>query len=229
MERKKPEITINKFAECLNASEKKKEGILRAIKFSDDGFRRNRYNTPKSAILLFLTDPEHNVRIFEEKKTILNTKRIKTDWERNDRKNSLAALKSLEVCVTKIFPEYLKYDARRVKFQEVKKASVYGVQIDLNPDLLLFMKNSDEIVGAVKFIFSRSRNITPMEGQIIAGFIKSHIEKKLKVPINEKNVFAVDVFGKKKITAPSDYNYHQRLTKSLCEYIATNWPRIKKK
>lgn len=227
MERKNPEITINKFAQYLSSSEVTKTSILRTIKFATEGYKRNRYNSVKSAVINYLLDNNHDLKIFDSIKQKILDRKAETPWHKDDKQNSLLALKNLEKCVIEILQPYILHGAQRVKMPELKKTNVYGVQIDLNPDILLYKRGSDKVIGAIKIIFSKNRRITPMEGQIIAGIIKSIIERKLKITLSHKNVFALDVFGQRSIQAPADYSYHNLRIKNACKEISTNWSKIK--
>src|SRR5688572_18513585 len=134
MEKKNPELTINKFAEYLSASNKKKLSILKTIKFADEGYKRNRYNSAKSTIVNYLIDVTHDFKIFENTKQTLLNKKVETQWLKNDRENTLLAIKNLEICVVKVLQPYIHFNAQRVNLKEIKRVNIYGVQIDLNPD-----------------------------------------------------------------------------------------------
>jgi LytS/YehU family sensor histidine kinase len=90
--------------------------------------------------------------------------------------------------VSGTYYNHILFFCRKGKRKGVKRINIYGVQIDLNPDIILYKKGTDRISGAIKLIFSKNRQITPMEGQVIAGIIKSTLEKKFKLSVDSKNV-----------------------------------------
>ena len=226
-----PEISLNKIDDFRGATEKQKQSILRNFKFPNENFRRSQYNSVKSALKSYLTSDGHDLKIFEEKRKNIEVKKKNTQWQIRDVKNSLILLKDIEKYIENLFGKYFKYillPNQNSSFR-IRNNKINGVTIHLNPDVLLFNKKSDEIIGAIKFVFSKSKQMTPMKGQIIAGLIKEYVEKKFKVISDHNNYLAFDVFHKTVVVAPSEFSYHKKLLLKAVNEINSMWSNIKEK
>jgi hypothetical protein len=221
-----PEISVNKLAEFVNASTARKGSILKTIKSKDveAASKRNRYATAKSSITGFLTDEHHKMEIFEAKRTQLINKKAETTQQKNDVKNSLAAIKILEQLAHSGLKPYLKFTSKRSSHLH-KNTRINGVLIHLSPDIIFYTK--DEVKGAMKLIFSKDRPITPLEGQVIAGLTARFLGKLYKTKIQSKNCFALDVFAKRVFPVPDSFSLHSRMLRKTYSEINKLWPSIK--
>lgn len=110
-----PEISINKLAEFVNASLSRKHSILRTIKNDDieAASQKNRYSTAKSSIRIYLADEKHDLKIFEQKRRQLLSKKTESAHQKNNQKNSLLAIKMLEQTAQVELVPYLKFKSQK--------------------------------------------------------------------------------------------------------------------
>jgi hypothetical protein len=224
---KTPEISVNKLAEFVSASDKRKWSILKTIKSSnvEDMAKRIRYSTAKSALRKFFLDEEHSPKIFDDKKETLLKKDVTTPLKKNDRDNSVIAIKRLEECSKNILRPYLSFKSLPGLPKEKRNNRMDGVVVHLTPEIVFTDKKTKMVCGALKVAFTK-KALTPMEGQIVAGLIHKHLERLFKTPIDAKNCFVLDVFAKRIFTAPESFRYHCiRLKKAFSE-INVLWPKV---
>lgn len=222
-----PEISLNKLAEFPGASVAKKNAILKSFKINDvvAASKHNRYATAKSAILCFLSDPEHDYKIFETKSNQLRNKKADTKHKKDDIQNSLLAISKLERLAQDELRSILPFKVERGLPKEQKSLMINGILIRIGPDIII-MKNGI-IIGAIKLCFAKSKPLTPLEGQIIAGLTQKHLHKISKTKIEPRYCFALDVFALRKHVAPESFTYHNTLLKKAYTEINQLWPTIK--
>lgn len=226
MAKSTPEISVNKLAEFVNATESRKRSILKTIKSDDVEARsqKNRYATAKSAIINFMIDENHDLKIFEQKRIFLVNKKPDTTHKKNDILNSLTAIKKLEqLAQTELVP-YLRFNSKNGLPKNLRRTQINNVLIHLSPEIIFSIK--DQIKGAMKLVFSKSRPITPMEGQIIAVLISRFLQKNFKVTIQPKNCFVVDVFANRLFPTPDSFKYYGTLLRKAYYEINKLWPTI---
>jgi hypothetical protein len=153
-----PEISLNKLAEFPNASDARQRSILKTIKSSkvEDLAKKIKYNEAKSAIRNFMVDENHDLKIFEIKKTQVENKPAKSNTQITNKANTILALKNLQQCSNILLGPYFKYKSEKGLPKEKARKKIQGVLVHFAPDIILRNKFTREIAGAIKVVFSKN-------------------------------------------------------------------------
>lgn len=222
-----PSISLNKLGEYIFVSDAKKRSILKTLKFPST-FITSRYSSPKSAVIQFMLDEKHEIRILQLKRNTIERRKASTEWQKNNQQCCLQAMDDLIICSNTVLLPYLKFRAQRGLPKDQKRKIIDGVIVHVNPDIVLLGKDGLTIVGAICLVFSKSRPISGGEGQVIAGLIRNHIERTYKTVLKEINCVAFDVFHRRCITAEKDFQTTDLKIKKACAEIKVLWPTINK-
>jgi len=230
--RENPIITIVNLSKYITSDSKKKETILRKIKFSDTPLYA-RYSGPKSAINKYLKDKERNIAIFDEFIKKEEEKRPEGIYKVSDKTCSLETLKILKSKSQVFFVSYANdYSKKGLKKQFTHLYSE-GVDVSLSPDFAIYDNKSNKLTGFVKINFAKDKNsrLTYAQGHLITGLIKDHLEEQFNLKLDRRMCIALDVFAEKVILAPEDMTWAKdkpKLEKAFKE-IASVWPYIQQK
>ena len=195
-----PEISVNKLGEFIYATAAKKKSILKTFKFPST-FKIARYSTPKSALVNYMIDETHDIKIFEQKRKELLVRNANTAWKQNAKQCCLQAIEDLIHCTGMHLVPYLKYTSQAGLPKPEKNRRIDKVIVHLGPDIILLDKKTKAITGAIKLVFSKSRALDFNEGVAISGVIKNHLEKLYGVSLSENNCITLDVFHRRAIPA----------------------------
>lgn len=226
-ENKAPNISITQVGKYFSGSRKAKENILRSRKNPKaNKFLCNRYNSIKSATIRYMIDENHNAAIFEKTRKKLLEKPSNSEWNFNDKKNSLQAVDILQNNLDKFFKPFIKFQSRRCSVSE-KSVKLFLVEIGLNPEIILVDKTSEKIIGVIKLIFTKEY-ISKQTGEIITTVIRDHLIQLYKDNIVFNNCVVIDVFGKKVYCAPTGdiHRYYKRILKSTFLEIVEIWDKL---
>lgn len=220
-----PHISANKLGEFMFATQAKKRSILKTIKFPSP-FKSGRYPEPQSAFVNFMTDPNHNPSIFEQKKNQLNLKAAVSDYAKANKINCLAAIDHIVASIDTLLAGQLKYVGQKKLTNEDYDKAINNVTLHLKPTVLLEDKKTGEVKGFIKLVFSKSRVIDHLEAQTILSAIKSHLEELHDITLQPANCILLDVFRQRKFQAPKFSQVNKTQLRMLCAEIAELWPTI---
>jgi len=205
----------------------RREACLKQLQYPST-FINARYTTPKNTVINFMVDEKHDLRIFQTKRNQLDQRTADTDWQRNNKQCCLKAMDDLIICANTILQPFLAFISHRGLPQKDTTKNIYGVEVRLNPDILLLGKDGKTVIGAIRLVFSKTRAIDINEGQVIAGIIKNHIEKQYDIHLKAANCIAIDVFQKRCIQATNEFKQVDAKVKKACSEILELWPTINK-
>jgi len=227
MENKSPNISVTQIGRYFSATRRTKENILRARKNPKaNKFLCNRYNTVKAAAVRYLIDENHDAAIFVKARQKILEKPINSDWDVNDKKNSIEAINILEKNLDRFFKPFIKFQSRRCSVSE-KAVKLFLVEVGLNPEIILFDKTSEKIIGVIKLVFTKEY-ISKQTGEIITTILRDHLIKIYKEDIVFNNCIVIDVFGKKVYCAPTGdmLRYYKKILKTTFLEIVEVWDKI---
>ncbi|QQL51002.1 hypothetical protein [Mucilaginibacter ginkgonis] len=220
-----PNISLNKLGEFQNATPAKKRSILKSIKFPST-FKNARYSSPKSAFTNFMADKHHDYSIFETKKNLIAKRVADTSWKINNKVCCMEAVDHLKTISETTVVPYLTFKSQKGLQKEFSNINIDGVEINLNPDIVLLDNRDLSIKGVVKLVFSKSREVDFTEGQMISGLLKYHIDKHYGLNIDPVNCMSIDVFHDKHALAPVHFDEQYKKIKMSCKEILELWPSI---
>lgn len=227
-----PLITIISLSKYVTSDSKKKESILKKLKFSEPP-KFTRYASPKSAIHQYLKDKERNVEIFEEWLKKEKAKKVEGPFKISDQNCCIESLQILKSYAIQFFSPYNQhYSKWRMKKQFTHIYSE-GVDVSLSPDFAIYNTVTKELSGFIKLQFSKDKRerLTYGQGHLVTGLIKEHLEEQFQLSLNRRLCMVIDVFSKKVIIAPEDITWQKDRPKLIEAYkeIASVWPYLNHK
>lgn len=227
-----PVITIISLSKYITSDSKKKESILRKLKFSATP-KFARYASPKSAIHQYLNDKNRDLEIFQnwiEKEKLKNPEGL---YKISDQKCCIESLTILKSYAIQFFSPYNQHYSKWRLKKQFTHVFAEGVDVSLSPDFAIYNMETNELSGFVKLQFSKNKNerLTFPQGQLITGLIKEHLEEQFQVKLNRRLCMVLDVFSNKIIIAPEDVTWNKdrpKLKKAYKE-ISTVWPMLQDK
>lgn len=230
--RENPVIGIVSLSKYITTDSKKKETILRKIKFSDTPLFA-RYSGPKSAINKYLKDKDRNISIFDDFIKKEEDKQPDSDYKASDKKCSLETLSILKSKSTTFFACYDNCFSKKGLEKQFTHLLSEGVDVSLSPDFAIYDIKSNKLIGFIKMNFSKDKKarLTYAQGQLITGLIKDHLEEQFSIKLNRRMCIAIDVFAEKIILAPEDITWAKDKPKLKYAFkeIAGVWPFIEQK
>ncbi|SFQ30807.1 hypothetical protein [Parafilimonas terrae] len=220
-----PHISVNKLGEYVYATPAKKRSILKTMKYPSS-FKLGRYPEPQSAFIHFMADEKHDIGIFEKKKQQVAGKKITSDWVKTNIPCCLEALDHLINCSSTLLVPYLRFNAEKGLPPQNQNTTIQNVIVHIKPEVVLLDAKTKEIKGAIKLVLSKTRHIDLPEANIIAASIKNHLESLYKIKLKPENCIVIDVFHRRKYTAPKFIQTAKMQIKLACNEILTAWPTI---
>lgn len=217
-EKLNPKISMNPLVEYVGASEKRRWSIIRQQKYPS-GFIIGRYRMARTAFADFFKDG-FDVQVLERALGRLRTREPKSDWTRNDTRNSVAALRSF---LEMEFP-FRSLKCRFAK-PEVKAYTISGVEVVVAPDLLLEWEQEGGVyAGAVKF-YIKKKPLSLQEGNLAASLLADFMKCTAaggKV-VSEAHCMCIDVMGKRIFTAAGHISEDMEALAGACDEIRDHW------
>ena len=218
-------ISINQLCDFITASDRRKISILKKQKFPSP-FMTTRYRIARSCMKNFITN---NFSYSEILKGIerLQSMKCSTDFEENDRKNSI---KALEQFIHIKFPDYFKDKLFTFSKTEQGYILVNDVKIIVSPDIILsWVENGSKCIGGIKFHLSQSNIFDFEKSSFSANMIRVFLEEVLCNNIghiDENFCLCVDVFGSRVCAASQELSGCKIKLEKACIEIKDLWKTI---
>jgi|GEM_PF-944389 len=229
--RENPTISIITLSKYITSNSKKKESLLKKLKFSDPPLF-TRYAGPKAAINKYLQDQDRNVAVFDDYISKENDKKPESSFKLSDKRCSIESLLILKSKSHLFFALYNTHYSKKGLKKQYTHLYVDGVDVSLSPDYALYNSASNVLEGFIKLSFSKEKRerLTYQQGQLITGLIKDHLEEQLQIKLNRRLCIVIDVFAQKTILAPEDRTWIKDKPKlsSAFKEIAAVWPYLQK-
>jgi hypothetical protein len=215
-------ISINPIAVFTTATPGKKKSIVKQQK-TPSTFHVARYRTAKASMLKSIKDGLTDAEIMAGIDRLTN-KVTSTDFQKNDVKNSIEALKSF---LHLTFPK--EFTSIKCSFPkaETKVVMLADVNILVAPDLILkWKRDGKSFVGGIKFHISKS-NVFELENSKCAAaglrlFLENHVAEKDET-VDPKFCLSVDIFGERVTPAPYDMKAYLKKLVEACEEVKLLW------
>ena len=221
--REEPRISINKLAEYLISSPRKRNTIVKNQK-RPPTFKTYYYQPSQDAIVEFLSTQPSDFSIIADAITKLKSTTIDSDYQSHRVSTNINALKFF----IDTYEDTLKLDADRVEEGEFNppKLTVSNVDISVRPELITYTSNS---VGAIKLYFKKNDPLKSTPGKYAATALHRWIEENYSsgiwtVPKDEVKIY--DVFSAKTISAPSAHINREKDISAACKEIQYMWPHM---
>lgn len=215
-------ISINPLCDFVTGSARKKASIIRSQK-NPSKFMVARYKTAKTRMSRFVKNGFTYQDILSGIAD-LQTKQCTTDFQKNDRKASIEALR---LFLELQFPTNFKKLKCSFSTDKRKDVEFNNVSITVSPDLILrWEEDGQKYIGGIKFHISKSNIFDYEKASFAAGLI--HLYLKESIACNDEIVvddycLCVDVFGSKICSTPKNKkDFNSKLYKA-CDEIKSLW------
>lgn len=218
---KNPRMSVNKLAEYMIADPLRRRGLVKDQKHQKP-FKAARYNEARTAIKEYLGS-NYNESMIEVVIENLTAKGSLEDWQKDNRDNSVLALEKI---LDTDLPDLEDYE---VKYNdgENKLIRLSGLDISVNPDVLLTHKDTGKI-GGIKVHISKIHELHDPALRYVATMVKYSF---IDAGIDEKKIdndacISIDVFGSSYDKSPKSYKQTLGRIEAACEEICMRWERI---
>ena len=222
---KNPYISINRLAEyATTSSSLRRRNIIKNLK-EDKEFIAQRYSEVYNIMSpYFKSNCEEN--FFDPTIAKINAKTITSKWDKDDFRNSILALESLNQIA---YPDFSNYDVLSTLTPKLDSISWNGVKVSIKPDVYLKHKKTNK-VGAVKLNISKttdSRLDDERREYVTAAMKYVFLDKGLVLAeIDNKACISLEAFGKEYSIAPAAYVNKIRHLQVSCQEIADRWDSV---
>lgn len=217
---KNPRLSVNKLAEYMIADPLRRRQIVKDAKHQKP-FKTGLYNESRSAITQYLGShcDENGVLATIEN---LQNKEIRSDWQKDDRDNSIL---SLEMMLDTELPDLSDYD---IQYNEENPlVRLAGLDISVFPAVILTHKKTSK-TGGIKVHISKGNELKEPALEYVSTMVKVFfIESGIKEnKIDDNSCISIDVFRKAYKVAPKSYKRTLGKIEAACEEICMRWERI---
>jgi hypothetical protein len=216
------EISVNPLAEYVTATTGRKKTIIKQQK-NPPAFIIVRYATAKSNMKKFFKNGFSEDEIINGIK-FLQGKITLTDFQSNDRKNSIEALRTF---LKLRFP--LNFRNLKCSFLIIKKKVmlIEEVNVRVAPDIVLIgEKNGITFYGGIKFHISKGQTFDNYSSLCAATavklFLKNEVAKEGEI-VDPDYCLSIDVFGERVTPAPKDHSEIEMKLMDACKEIKSLW------
>jgi hypothetical protein len=214
-------VSVNKLAEYLNADSVRRRRIIEDQKSPSD-FITIRYKDAREAMIKFITK-DFDKSVIKEAIIQLKEKNTISDFQENDSKTSIEALKSF----MKIDFNAELLDFKRKKSNRGYKLNIKGIEINVNPDIIItgVFKNK-KIVGGIKFNIVKGHMLDNNDRQNVATLIHQVLEEQHDEVPMINFCYSIDVFKQEISTAPKSYKTKRKNIEFACDELSIIWENI---
>ncbi|HKC69408.1 MAG TPA: hypothetical protein VKG26_14330 [Bacteroidia bacterium] len=211
-------ISINPFAEYLEATEARRINILKEQQ-DPDPVRIPYYQLAKARIKKSIALSGSFKPIDDGIKTLQARKPIK-DWQKNDRTNSIIVLDKFKKM---LLSDLIKENKLEIISPKQKHINFKGITINISPNIIFRVTiDGTKYIGACKIHISKGKPFSHKQSKLVANLIEQYLSN---VVAEEDEVvdpvlcFCLDPFAGTTINSNSQAGYDMKLVKQLCSEI----------
>lgn len=210
-----PRISINKLAEYMGANALRRRQIVKDAK-APSNFIVSRYGEARRISREYFTS-HLDKELLSEAIQLLSSKEALTDFQKDDKTNSILSLEYLQAMD---MPDLSEYEVRLLEGVGAV-LDLEGVSVSVNPDLLLYNTNTSKF-GALKLHLSKS-NLLQEEGRRTVATVLRYYLEVTQFDAIPAACFSVDVFAGKFSNSPSAYKQTMKRVEASCREIRLHW------
>jgi len=214
-------ISLNPLAEYVFASDSRRETIIRQQK-KPQKIMIIPYSTARARMRKFFKDGFSYEAIISGIEYLQGKKPEKDFWK-NDRKNSIEALRTF---ITLQFPSFknlkCSFTTKNNKF-----IFIDDVEIRIAPDLIIRgIKEGQPFIGGIKFHISKGQQFDRDKALLAATALKLFLLKNEATEeeyVDPNFCLSVDVFGERIAPAPKNHIGYEEKIKEACRDLKNRW------
>jgi hypothetical protein len=221
MDRQHIHISLNPLSEYVYASDSRKDRIIKEQK-RPSKLMIVPYTTARAGMKRFFKDG-FSIVVITNAIEFLHGKRPIKDFWKNDRKNSIEALRTfLKLQVPDFKNLKCSFTTKNNKFLVID-----NVEIRIAPDLIIRgIKDGQPFVGGIKFHISKGQQFSNEQGILAASAIKLFLLNEVAIDEEEVNpdlCLSIDIFGERITPAPINHKGYEKLIRDACEDLKKRW------
>jgi hypothetical protein len=229
-----PRISANQLAEYTLATPSRRQTIIRNAKFAPT-FLTIRYNEAREAVTDYLTDGTRPVAKLHTSAIALQArgKVAPTDFKKDDLLKSAEAVESFAHFIKDINkppPKPFTGLLFKMPVGHMPKLMIGGTEVSVQLDLISINLAKDTCGGVVlqtsKGVSSKNWRLDHAANVATLVYMASEAHLSGYGAIDRANCFAVDLFGKSAIQAPTSYKTRSKDLAASCGEIAALWPPV---
>ena len=217
-----PRMSINKLAEYLQANANRRKAIVKDQKFPQE-ILVSWYTEARIGIVNYFSN-DFNKEVLESTITSIVVNDSDSDFQKKNKNSSIEALQKMKGFE---IPKILHNCEIKSYRGKVKKIEIAGVEISINPDLILKTKNKkgDPVVGGIKLHFSKNQQLGKDSRENVAMVMKKFLEENYSEKADGELCLSIDVFSDNVSSSPKAEKRRYQNIESACEEISSRWSR----
>lgn len=225
--REEPRISINKLAEYLTCTPRKRNTIVKEQK-RPPTFKAYYYQPSHDAIVNFLSSRGSHYSIITDAMDELKKTPIENDYQEHRVSTNLEALKIFSTT----FSDALDLEGKTIKKGEFDppKLVVEDVDVSVRPELITYRNDTTQKVGAIKLYFKKNDPLKSQPGNYAATALHKWVkDNPASASTNSapcKDAIIYDVFSAKTISAPTAHINREKDIAAACTEIHAMWPHM---
>jgi hypothetical protein len=219
-----PRVSINKLAEYMIASPRRRRTIVKDQKYPPD-FKVAIYSEALNAITSYIAAPDEGKLIAAMEAAL--AKKGDTEWELQ--RNQLCA-EAIEAFLD--FASDMTFDGVTAERSSADAAEIEiaGVVVSVRPEILLKFQSPKgvKIIGGMKICFCKSSPVGEEAASYITGTLHSFLKSGCRDGelADPSLILAMDVFDRKVHFAPKAFKARMADVEAACEEISRAWPAV---
>ncbi|MDF7807378.1 hypothetical protein P4E94_08010 [Pontiellaceae bacterium B12219] len=217
-----PRISANKLGEYMNATVSRRRQIIKDQK-SPKKFKAAYYRPAQNALSKYISGEWALPQLFD-KLAVLHDGSDGREYQNRVKGCSAGAIEAFLANYEDFsFPGRVN----SVSSFSSMAMDLNGVMISVRPDLLLENADDSEVVGAVKFHFSKSVPLGDVGSDYVALILRLYLEEEIGVKnVDPKKCIVLDIHDGNLRFAPKSFVKRKRDIQAACDEIRSGWETI---
>ena len=212
------QISINPFAEYLEATESRRKRILKE-QLEPDPVRIPRYQLAKARMKKSI-ELSGNIQPINDGIKILKDRNPKKEWQKNDRVNSIIVLNKYK---DMLLPKLITENKLEVIIPKQKHLNYNGITINIAPNIIFgFDVDGIKHIGACKIHISKEKSFSNKQSKLVATLLELYLSNCVAGEndyVNPQLCFCLDPFAGTTINSNSRISLDMNVVKEICEEI----------
>lgn len=214
----KYQISINPFAEYLEATESRRAKIL-VEQQEADPVRIPYYQLARARIKKSI-ELSGSYKPINEGIKILKDRTPKKEWQKNDKINSIVAMEKFKAM---LLSDLIKENDLELISVKQKHINYNGITINISPNIIFrIIVDGVKYIGACKIHVSKGKPFSHQQSKLVAGLIESYLSNVVAAEdeiVDPVLCFCLDPFAGTTINSNSKVALDMKLVKKLCGEI----------
>lgn len=220
-----PRISIKMLCEYVNASASRRSTIIKDSSVVPT-YIAKRYNRASEVIANHLTNPKSSAESLRADVVSLIQKTYKSSYEREMAMLSVQAISSFAPHAESFKKILGGFKVEQSNHFNYHKLIIESVEISIRPELIIRSSINNDIIGFIKFYFSKSEQLDSESADLITCLGRNYFNETHELNLVDKNCLVLDVFRGELSMAPKSFKKRMSDISASCREIADRWARF---